>query len=156
LKEDVVAELFPIEELLGFWVYRMQTQGTALLGRRLRLAGYDITPEQFGVLARLREDQGMNQRQLGEKTLKDRHNVTRILNLLERRGYIERRPDITDKRIYRIFMTESGRDLQEKLTPIVTSHLDQLLDGLSPEELRTMRAILEHIVGNIEKGMSRA
>jgi len=151
-----VAELFPIEELLGFWVYRMQTQGTALLGRRLRLAGYDITPEQFGVLARLREEQGMNQRQLGEKTLKDRHNVTRILNLLERRGYIERRPDKTDKRIYRIFMTESGRDLQEKLTPIVTSHLDQLLNGLSPEELRTMRAILEHIVGNIEKGMSQA
>jgi DNA-binding MarR family transcriptional regulator len=146
-----MAELYPIDELLAFWVYRMQTQGSALLWRRLRLAGYDITPEQFGVLARLQEQEGISQSQLGEKMYKDRHNLTRILNLLEKRGCIERRPDSTDKRIYRLFLTESGRDLQEKLAPIVTGHLDQVLDGLTTNDRRDMRRILEHIVGNIEK-----
>ena len=147
-----MAELFPIDELLAFWVYRMQTQGGALLGRRFRAAGYDITPEQFGVLARLREQEGINQSQLGEKMLKDRHNLTRILNLLEKRGCVERRLDSTDKRIYRLYLTEGGRDLQEKLTPIVTGHLDQVLDGLTTDDRKSMRRILEHIVGNIEKG----
>jgi DNA-binding MarR family transcriptional regulator len=147
-----MAELFPIDELLAFWVYRVQTQGGALLWRRFRAAGYDITPEQFGVLARLREQEGVNQSQLGEKMLKDRHNLTRILNLLEKRGCIERRQDSADKRIYRLFLTESGKDLQEKLTPIVTGHLDQILDRVTTDDRKNMRRILEQIVGNIEKG----
>jgi DNA-binding MarR family transcriptional regulator len=148
-----MAEISPIDELLAFWVYRMQTQGSALLWRRIRLAGHDITPEQFGVLARLKEQEGINQSQLGEKMFKDRHNLTRILNLLEKRGCIERRPDSADKRIFRIFLTQNGRDLQERLTPIVSRHLDQLLHGLTFEELTSMRRILERIVRNIERGV---
>ncbi len=147
-----MAELFPIDELLAFWVYRMQTQGASLLWRRFRTAGHDITPEQFGVLARLREQPGVSQSRLGERMLKDRHNLTRILNLLEKRGCIERRPDSADKRIYRLFLTETGRNLQEELTPIVTGHLDQLFNGLTPEDCKNMRRVLEQIVGNIEKG----
>jgi DNA-binding MarR family transcriptional regulator len=146
-----MAELYPIEELLLYWVYRVQTEGVLLLLRRFRGAGYDITPEQFGVLARLRVQQGMNQTQLGERMLKDRHNMTRILNLLEKRGYIERRPDVSDRRIFRIFLTESGRGVQEELTPIVTRHLDELLEGILDHDQQTIRRILERIVTNIQK-----
>jgi DNA-binding MarR family transcriptional regulator len=145
-----MAELYPIEELLLYWVYRVQTEGVLLLLRRFRGAGYDITPEQFGVLARLRVQQGMNQTQLGERMLKDRHNMTRILTLLERRGYIERRPDSSDRRIFRIFLTESGRGVQEELTPIVTKHLDELLDGVPYHDQQTIRKTLKRIVSNIQ------
>ena len=109
---------YSLDESLGFWVYRIHTQGTNALRRAFQAAGYDLTPEQWGLLARLREAEGSNQTQLGEKMLKDRHNITRILNLLEKRGYIERRPDEADKRIYRVFLTKSGRAVQEKLTPM--------------------------------------
>ena len=146
-----MAELYPIEELLLYRVYRVQTEGVTLLSRRFRGAGYDITPEQFGVLARLRVQQGMNQTQLGERMLKDRHNMTRILNLLEKRGYIERRPDSSDRRIFRIFLTESGQGVQEELTPIVTRHLDELLDGILDHDQQTICRILERIVTNIQK-----
>jgi MarR family transcriptional regulator, organic hydroperoxide resistance regulator len=145
-----MVQLFPIDDLLGFWIYRVQTQSAALLARRLRLAGYDITPEQFFVLARLREQQGLNQRQLGEITFKDRHNITRILNLLEKRGYIERRPDSGDKRIYRIYLTESGQEIQDKVMPVVTSHINHVLSDINDNNLTIMRRTLEKIAENIE------
>lgn len=142
---------YSLDESLGFWVYRVHTQGTNALRRALQAAGYDVTPEQWVVLAWLREHEGVSQTQLGEKTLKDRHNITRILNLLEKRGYVERRADEADKRVYRIFLTEAGRAAQEELAPIVLNHRKLTFKGLGPEDRQTMRNLLERIVKNIEK-----
>ena len=146
-----MTELYPIEELLVYWVYRAQTEGVALLSRRLKGAGYGITPEQFGVLARRRGEQGLNQTQLGERMLKDRHNMTRILNLLEKHGYIERRRDSSDRRIFRIFLTERGRGALEELMPIVTMHIEELLDGVTGRDQQTALRSLKRIVTNIQK-----
>ena len=141
----------PLDESLGFWVYRVHIQGTNALRRAFQAAGYDVTPEQWSVLARLREREGANQTQLGEKTLKDRHNITRILNLLEKRGYIERRTDETDKRVCHIFLTKAGRAVLEKLTPIVLNHRRLSFKGLGTEDRQAMRNLLERIVKNIER-----
>ena len=93
----------------------------------------------------------MNQRQLGEKAYKDRHNTTRILNQLHKRGYIERRPDGADKRAYNLFLTEAGRTVQEALTPVVLNHYAGAFKGLTDEDLRIMCRILKHIVNNLEQ-----
>ena len=144
-----MAEVYPIEELLPYWVYRVQTEGVALLARRFRGAGFDVTPEQFGVLARLAVEQGMNQAQLAERMLKDRPNITRILNQLEKRGYIERRRDSADKRIFRIFLTGDGRGIQGQLMPIFERHLDELLGGIPDPDHKAACGILKKIVSNI-------
>ncbi len=144
-------DLDPFEEYVGFWAYRMVTQGTAVLRRLFQSAGYDLTPEQWGVLAHLREKQGMNQSQLGDRVLKDRHNVTRILNVLEERGYIERRTDDADKRVFRIFLTQSGHAVQHKMTAIVVEHRQQMLSGLNKQELQRTQQILKQIVKNLEE-----
>jgi len=138
-------------ESLGFWIYRTQSQASNLLRRTFQAHGYNLTPEQWGVLATLRESEGVNQSQLGEKTFKDRHNITRILDLLEKRGLIERRIDEGDKRAYRVFLTDSGREREEELEGLVKSHREALFEGLSAEDLATMRRIFEHIVRNIEE-----
>jgi MarR family transcriptional regulator, organic hydroperoxide resistance regulator len=145
------AKSYSLDESLGFSVYRTHTLGANALRRAFQGAGYDVTPEQWGVLARLREEEGTNQTQLGEKTLKDRHNITRILNLLEKRGYVERRPDETDKRVYRVYLTKAGRATLEELAPMVLSHRKSTFKGLTQEDLRTMRTLLEQVVKNLEK-----
>jgi DNA-binding MarR family transcriptional regulator len=142
---------YSLDQSLGFSIYRVHTQGTNVLRRAFQAAGYDVTPEQWGVLARLREEEGANQTQLGQKTLKDRHNITRILNLLEKRGYIERRPDKADKRAYRVFLTAAGRATQEELAPIALDYRKSAFKGLTQEDLWTMRILLERIVKNLEK-----
>jgi len=144
-----MAEVYPIEELLPYWVYRVQTEGVALLARRFKGAGIDVTPEQFGILARLAVEQGMNQAQLAERMLKDRPNMTRLLNQLEKRGYIERRRDSSDKRIFRIFLTGDGRGVQEELMPVFERHLDELLEGILGPDRKAVCGILKKIVSNI-------
>jgi MarR family transcriptional regulator, organic hydroperoxide resistance regulator len=149
--QKMKVELFPLDQSLPFWVYRAQTQGVTTLRRTFQSAGYDLTPEQYAALARLSEKEGVNQSQLGERMLKDRHNMTRILSLLEKRGYVERRADQADKRMYRIFLTEAGRNIRDSVTPVVLNHLNQMYSGLTPEDFLTMRRILEHIVANLEQ-----
>ena len=142
-------EVYPIEELLSYWVYRVQTEGVALLARRFRATGIDVTPEQFGVLARLAVEQGMNQTRLAERMLKDRPNMSRILRQLQRRGYIERRRDRSDKRVFRIFLTEKGRKVEQELIPIFERHLDSLLEGVPDSDRKATCVILKRIAGNI-------
>jgi DNA-binding MarR family transcriptional regulator len=147
--------IHPLDELLPFWIYRMQTQSSTVLRRAFEAAGHSLTGEQWGLLARLTEQEGLNQRQLGQKMLKDRHNMTRILNLLEKRGYITRRADRADKRAYRIFLTREGRLVKEILGSVVTNHFQNMYAGLYPEDLRNVRRIVERIVKNLETGTRR-
>lgn len=144
-------KFFPLDESPTFWVYRAHTQGSNLFRKTLLAAGHDLTPEQCGVLVRLRDLQGINQSQLGKNLYKDRHSITRILNLLEERGYIERRPDGTDRRVYRIFLTREGGALGDTLIPLIADHLDRVFSGLTDEDLLSMRKALEQIIKNIER-----
>jgi DNA-binding MarR family transcriptional regulator len=144
-------KFFPFDESPNFWIYRIHIQGVNLFRKTLQAAGYDLTPEQCGVLVRLRECQGINQSQLGKKLFKDRHGITRILNLLEKHNYIERRPDEADKRIYRIFLTENGAAIRDRLIPLISRHFDRILEGLTEEDILLMRRTLKHIIKNIER-----
>jgi DNA-binding MarR family transcriptional regulator len=141
---------YPIDESVGFWVYRMHTQSVAVLKRAFQGAGHDITPEQWGLMVRLRENQGINQSRLGEKAYKDRHNATRIIKQLEKRGFIERRPDEIDKRAYNLFITETGQVMLDALIQIVLNHYTVAFKGLTAEGLKTTRRILKHMVNNLE------
>ena len=87
------------------------------------------------MLTRLRDGEGMNQSQLGEQTFKDRHNITSMLDLLEKRGLIERQVDEADRRAYRVFLTEAGKDAEEKLKTLVKGHRAAIFEGLSAEDL---------------------
>lgn len=144
-----------IDESPGFWIYRVHMLGTAALRKALQAKGHDVTPEQLTVMARLFEQEGMNQSQLGEKVLKDRHNMTRILNLLEKKGLIERRPDGNDKRAYRLYLTENGRSVLRKAAPVVRIHWEKRIEGLSQEDLRGLRRILGHMSENLLKSLSK-
>jgi DNA-binding MarR family transcriptional regulator len=146
-------KFFPLDDSPSFWIYRIHIQGVNLLRKTLQASGYDLTPEQCGVLVRLRECQGINQSQLGKRVFKDRHSITRILNLLEKRDYIERRPDEADKRIYRIFLTESGAAVRDRLIPLISRHFDRVFEGLTEEDILLMRRTLKHIIKNIERNV---
>ncbi len=139
-----------MDDLLPFWVYRMQTQSITVLRRAFEAAGHNLTGEQWGLLARLKEEEGLNQRQLGRKMLKDRPNMPRILTLLEKRGYIQRRADRGDKRAYRIFLTPEGRSVQEFLESVVLQHIRKMYTGLHPQDLAALRRIVERVVKNLE------
>ena len=57
----------------------------------------------------------MSQVELAEMTFKDKPNVTRMLEVLERKQLIFRQPDENDRRAYKVFLTEVGQQLKAQL-----------------------------------------
>ena len=144
-------ETFSLDESLGFWLYRSHIHVSAALRQAFQDAGYDLTPEQWAVLLGLREEEGLNQSQLGEKTYKDRHNITRILKQLDKRGYIEKLHDKKDKRAFRVYLSPAGRSLLGELKQVVLKHRDRLSNGFSKDDLLNIRDYLHRIVDNLRR-----
>lgn len=122
----------------------------ARLSSVFQIKGFNVTPEQWSVLGSLLETDGIHQSLLAKKTAKDRHNITRMLNLLEKRGIIRRERHHTDKRRLLVYLTKDGRELATKLVPVVTEFLKLSLSGLTRTDLAHMKRALAQIATNLE------
>jgi DNA-binding MarR family transcriptional regulator len=139
----------PLDASPGFIIHLLDTQMKAALQRAFQSKGFDLTPEQWGVLNRVWENEGIHQSILAERTGKDRHNITRILNLLEKKGLTKRVPDPDDRRRYNIYLSGAGRELKKKLPPIVIDLLQKCFKGLSQKDLQDLERIHKHILKNL-------
>ena len=129
--------VFPLDNSQGYIIHRLDVQMSLGLQHAFQAKGFNVTPEQWGVLNRLWENEGMHQSALAQRAAKDRHNITRILNLLEKNGFIFRTPDGEDKRRLNVYLTEEGKALKQKLIPIVIGFLQKCFEGLTKRKYRT-------------------
>ena len=120
------------------------------LHQTFQAKGYDVTPEQWAVLNRLWEEDGLSQVDLAERTFKDKPGTTRILNLLEKKGIVVRRPDESDRRVLRIFLTKTGKDLKDKLIPCAQEVLAKSGKNLTKQEIAQFKLTLNRILNNLE------
>jgi DNA-binding MarR family transcriptional regulator len=112
--------------------------------------GYDINPEQWAVLNRLWEQDGLSQVELAERTFKDKPGTTRILSLLEKKGVVFRRRDTEDGRVMHVFLTKEGNDLKEKLIPCAEAVLAKSGHDLTKEDVTQFKRTLKKILDNLE------
>lgn len=143
-------ENFKRDNSPGYIIHRLDSLLKLSLQRAFQSEGFDFTAEQWGVLLRLYENEGIHQSELGARAGKDRHNITRILNGLEKNGYVQRVPDKHDMRRFNIFLTKKSRGLEDKLTSIVIDLLERAFAGLSKREVRELRRIHDHLIANVE------
>ena len=142
--------LFPRSESPGFLIYRTAAKLKVGLLRAFQAECLNVTPEQWTVLSSLWEEDGTNQTLLAERTMEDRHNMTRILNLLEKSGLLCREPDRGDRRCQRVYLTDAGRALKPELIRIATDFLQKALTGMSQEDLDSMNRKLGQILTYLE------
>jgi MarR family transcriptional regulator, transcriptional regulator for hemolysin len=118
----------------------------------VNIKNYDITPEQWTVLKRLSENDGINQKELANKAEKDQPTVTRILDILERKELVIKKKNEEDRRSFILFITDKGTSLKEELTPIIEAIWeDEILTGIPEEELEIYRKVLMKMNENLEK-----
>lgn len=140
---------FNLAGSLGFLVGRANAAMRAGFNRAIAGAGIAATTEQWGVLNIVRASPGIIQSEIAERSMKDRTNVTRMLDLLEKNGHIERRADADDRRSYRIYITSSGEALLERLAPIADAVNMKAAKGLTAGERRLLGELLEKIHRNM-------
>lgn len=132
-----------LEDSLGFMINHAGRRMSQLL--TIRFQPDDITTEQWTVLTRLAEQDGISQKELARRAEKDQTNMTRILDQLERKGLIERKANAADRRSFLAFITAKGRSLNEKLVPVEQEVIGSVMAGLTEEELRILRTALRHV-----------
>ncbi len=111
----------------------------------------DLTPEQWAILNKLEQTDGLVQRDVGKVTFKDNANVTRILDKLEAKGLVQRKALSTDRRIWNVFITQKGKSVRASIEPLATSVLEKATKGLSKGEVDEYNRIARVIIANLEE-----
>jgi DNA-binding MarR family transcriptional regulator len=113
------------------------------LARRLRkhdLAG--LTPSQLSTLATVGQQGPVR---LGDLAASERiapSTLTRLISVLEGRGYVRREAAPADARAYLVTVTDEGQDVLERIRREATSMLTDILRELPPDQLAALSAAL--------------
>ncbi len=126
----------------------------AIAVQKFTQEGHPITPEQMTVLAALIDHDGMYQRQISAITLKDRPNITRIINILEKMGLVTRKQDVNKRKIYKIFITEDGRKVFDKVIPTALELWQKTIEGVPEDDLRVTLKVLQKFKENLEEDLN--
>lgn len=110
--------------------------------------GIDLTPEQWVILDSLYKNPGMLQKDLADRSFKDAPTISRILDILSKKEWIQRVPHSSDKRAYKIELTEKGKALYEVVNPEVENIRSMGWLDLTPEDYDTFIAIIDKIFEN--------
>ena len=75
--------------------------------------------------------------------------VSGLLSRLEKKGFIELRPDETDRRIKRIYLLEKGRQCSDAIHQTILSNEEKLVRGFSEEEKELFYSFLTRAIRNM-------
>ncbi|MEM9887120.1 MAG: MarR family transcriptional regulator [Bacteroidota bacterium] len=108
----------------------------------------DLTSDQWIILKRVSEQEGINQKDLATSTFKEPASVTRILDILDRKGYVERRSTPQDRRMFELYLTEDGRSVVDKVIPAALAGRAKGIEGFSEEEVQQLIDLLDRLYRN--------
>lgn len=140
-----------ISSSLGYAIGRTNWYLKTYVNKLLKEGGVSITNEQWLVLKEVSFNPGLSQTEIAEKCIKDKTNITRILDLLENKGYLERKKDHKDRRMYRIHITDQGKHVIDAVMPITQKTNDVCKKALKDEEINVLIKLLDTICGNVKK-----
>lgn len=113
-------------------------------------AGVDITTEQWVLMDSLYQENGVSQNDLASDSFKNAPTVSRIIDLMVKKGFVERKRFENDRRRYRISLTTKGKKAHEKVMPKVMELREQGWDGLTDDDYAHLTRILDRVFQNFE------
>ncbi len=132
-----------VSKSIGFLLSKAYQRACALY--KEKFDHYNLTPQQFGLLRFLWEEDGITQVDLSTRSQIDRTTIGGLIDRLEQSKLLVRLPHPGDRRAYRISLTESGKGLEKELTPLAEELHKAILAPLSPEEVVFLTTILQKL-----------
>lgn len=138
-----------IENIVLFQIEKTSKLAKLYSQREFDRLGMGITVEQWILLKIIEENNGLTQRELAKKSLRDPASITRTLDLLNKKGFVERRPVEGNRRQYSICLHQNGKLFIKKYMPVVGSHRAKSIEGIHESELKLLTGLLEKIQENM-------
>lgn len=113
----------------------------------------ELTDGQPKVLYILRVNEGCVQKELAEMCDIKPSSMTLLLDGLVQKGLVERVSAVipSGKRAYRIYLTEKGRDIADRVYALMETIEDECFEGISDEEQRQLYDLLRRIRENLHR-----
>lgn len=115
----------------------------------LRRHGVPLTPEQFMLIDLLWNHGEMSQQELADLMQKDKNSVTKLVDAIERKGFVIRRQSLSDRRSNIIILTDKANLLKPDAKEKGISILEEMLEGISEDELRVFLSTLHKLNDNM-------
>ncbi len=133
---------------VGYLIRRLYT---LLLARfEGALAQADFTLTQWIVLAQLRDGIARTASDLASDLDHDSGAITRVLDQLERRGFLQRRRSSQDRRVVELKLTAAGKAITEALLPLVVDQTNAALAPLSKSEFVQLHGYLVRLLDHAQ------
>ncbi|WP_244518738.1 MarR family winged helix-turn-helix transcriptional regulator [Parapedobacter composti] len=111
---------------------------------------FGITVDQWAVLKSLKLHADLSQKELAEYCGKDQPTLTRIVDLLENKKLVERRPHPADRRSFVVHLTPVGEQKVTELSASVNEIRMQAWKNLGETDFEQLKRILNTIYDNLE------
>jgi DNA-binding MarR family transcriptional regulator len=113
-----------------------------------RIAALDLQPPLFRVLNVVDAAEGQSQQAIGEAIQAPASRMVAIVDELEQRGLVERRPYPSDRRVRALYLTAEGRKVLGKGREIAMEHEEDLTRGMSATDRERLIELLRKLVKN--------
>lgn len=120
------------------------------MARVLRARG--LTPARANALWQVARHEALNQRQIADLLHVTPRNITKLVDELERGGFVTRTGHESDRRAVLVRLTEKGEAAAAQMESEATALAEELFGSLSPEDLTTVIRALDHVAARVSQG----
>ena len=134
---------------LGMLIGQIHRLSTKRFVQNSHNSGLDISMDQWIVLGPIWENDDVSHKEISEYCLKDKTSVTKIIDTLEKKNLVVRVSDQLDHRVKRVVLSNKGKELFLQAIPIMELTRDQLRDGITEQDIESLRSDLTKIYNNL-------
>jgi len=122
---------------------------------KFKIGDFDVTVDQWLILKNLEENEMLSQTELANLVFKDHPTLTRIIDILCKKGYIERVPHPNDRRSFQLLLTPEGDQKVKELKPQVAAIREKAWENLGQSDFQEFKRILNTIYNNLETDLNK-
>jgi DNA-binding MarR family transcriptional regulator len=128
----------------GYLFRRMQQIAVAIFVEECK--AYDLTPVQYAALVAIRSHPGIDATRLSAVIAFDRSTLGNVIERLESKAWVERKPSREDRRIKLLVLTRAGEALLRTIMPSVDRAQARMLQPLKPKDRKALLALMTQLV----------
>ncbi|WP_409363031.1 MarR family winged helix-turn-helix transcriptional regulator [Bradyrhizobium lablabi] len=128
----------------GYLFRRMQQIAVALFVEECR--AFDLTPVQYAAMVAISTHPGIDATRLSAVIAFDRSTLGNVIERLEAKGFIERKPAREDKRVKLLHLTRAGAAMLRDIVPSVDKAQARMLQPLKPADRKALLTLLAQLV----------
>jgi len=139
------------DDRLIYQVFMAQQKLRTYLKDALEIEGVRVTTAHAGILFLLKQKDGQSMTELSQVLSIDNSTITRLIDRLEKSGFVSRNASTSDRRMFRIYITHQGVEESNRAKTVIKRVNEEIKSGFSQEDIEIFKRILKSFLEKFNK-----